>query len=206
VQVGSDRRPQRYAFNQHDGMRSSTASPDTSCHRRILKGNGSLPPRARTRSASSIGRWPPPPGDPLGGQPLSQRLQPRGAGPEGPYLLGAATVSVVGAHAGHQLVLGDVQPGAARRQQHRRRHLPCRWVVPDRADRSGDAETPAHSNSSWCRKAPGRSFQRALLHQGKPSLAGPTDSDRGQRPAGRLRHSGTTPAGGPEVSLRSPLG
>src|SRR6266508_2510292 len=31
---------------------------------------------------------------------------------------------------------------------------PCRWVMPGRAYRVNDAETRAHSNSSWCREGP----------------------------------------------------
>src|SRR5215211_3101817 len=63
-------------------------------------------------------------GYPLAGQPVGQRLQPRGEGLEGPHLLASAAVPVGHAHAGHHLVFGDVQPGAARYQQLHRRHLP----------------------------------------------------------------------------------
>src|SRR4029453_3492981 len=45
-------------------------------------------------------------------------------GRERPHLLGSATTPIGGAHAGHHLVLGDIQPGAARDQQLHRRHLP----------------------------------------------------------------------------------
>jgi hypothetical protein len=63
-------------------------------------------------------------GDPLAGQPGSQRLQPRGERLERPHLLVASTVPVRYAHAGHHLVFGDIQPGAACYQQLHRRHLP----------------------------------------------------------------------------------
>src|SRR5215217_3399795 len=63
-------------------------------------------------------------GDGFGGQPVSQRLQPRSEGRERPHLLASATVPVGHAHAGHQLVLGHIQPGAARDQQLHRQHLP----------------------------------------------------------------------------------
>jgi hypothetical protein len=65
----------------------------------------------------------------LGGQPIGQRLQPRGEGLEGPHLLGASTAPIGQAYAGHHLVLGDIQPGAAHYQQLHHRHLPmaCGW-------------------------------------------------------------------------------
>ena len=56
-------------------------------------------------------------GDGFGGQPVGQRLQPRGEGRERPHFLVAAAVPVGHAHAGHHLVLGDIQPGAARVNQ-----------------------------------------------------------------------------------------
>jgi hypothetical protein len=93
-------------------------------------------------------------GDAFGGQPPSQRLQSRGEGRERAYLLGSSATPIRDTHAGHHLVLGDIQPGAARVKQLHRRHLPCRWVVPGRANRGNDAETRAHSNSSWCRDGP----------------------------------------------------
>jgi hypothetical protein len=66
-------------------------------------------------------------GDPFGGQPPSQRLQARGEALEGPHLLASAAVPIGHAYAGHHLVFGDIQPGAARYQQLHRRHLP--WLV-----------------------------------------------------------------------------
>jgi hypothetical protein len=50
--------------------------------------------------------------------------EPRGERRERPHLLAAAAAPVGHAHAGHHVVLGDIQPGAARHQQLHRRHLP----------------------------------------------------------------------------------
>jgi hypothetical protein len=51
-----------------------------------------------------------------------------------------------------------------------------RWVVPGRADRTGDAETRAHSNSSWCREGPRVSLINGLSRT-KESRAWPGTSD-----------------------------
>jgi hypothetical protein len=108
-------------------------------------------------------------------QPASA-WEPRGERLERPHLLASAAAPVGDAHAGHHLVLGDVQPGAARDQQLHRRHLPGSWVVPGRADRSGDAETRARSNSSWCREGPRVSLINGLSCT-KESRAWPGRSD-----------------------------
>src|SRR5215218_6318382 len=115
-------------------------------------------------------------GDALGLQPVRQGLQPRGEGRERPHLLVAATVPVGHAHAGHHLVFGDIQPGAARVKQLHRRHLPVSWVAPGRAYRVNDAETRAHSNSSWCREGPSVSLINGLCCT-KESRARPGTSD-----------------------------
>jgi hypothetical protein len=50
------------------------------------------------------------------------------------------------------------------------------WVVPGRADRSDDAETRAHSNSSWCRDGPRVSLINGLSRT-KESRAWPGRPD-----------------------------
>jgi hypothetical protein len=94
-------------------------------------------------------------GDALTGQPAGQRLQPRGEGRERPHLLGSAPAPVGHTDAGHHLVLGDVQPGAARVHQLHHRHLPmaCGWRPAGPTDQA-TLITRAHSNSSWCREGP----------------------------------------------------
>jgi hypothetical protein len=62
-------------------------------------------------------------GDALGGQPPGQRLQSRGEGRERPHLLVASAAPLGHAHAGHHLVLGHIQAGAARHQQLHHGHL-----------------------------------------------------------------------------------
>jgi hypothetical protein len=111
-------------------------------------------------------------GDPFSSQPAGQRLQSRGEGRVGADLLAAAALAGRHPHTGHHLVLGHIQAGAPCYQQLHRRHLPCRWVVPGGADRSGDAERRAHSNSSWCREGPRVSLINGLCRT-KESRAWP---------------------------------
>jgi len=109
-------------------------------------------------------------------------------GLEGPHLLGASAMPVRDTDAGHHLVVGDIQPGAARYQQLHRRHLPSAvgWA-PGGAYRSGDAETRAHSNSSWCREGPASGLATGSLAARKAELgrAPPILIPRGPRRAAR---------------------
>jgi hypothetical protein len=99
--------------------------------------------------------------------------EPRGEGLKRPHLLDTATAPIGGAHARHHLVGGDIQPGAARHQQLHVDTSPARGWVPGRADRTGDAHNACSQQQFVVPGRPPRQwYQRALSHQGKPSLAG----------------------------------
>src|SRR5918996_2453920 len=115
-------------------------------------------------------------GDALLGEPVGKGLKIGAEGLEGAHLLAAAARAIRHANTGHDLVLADVQPGAVFVDHLHRRHLPCRWVVPGRADRSGDAERRARSNSSWCRDGPRVSLINGLSRT-KESRAWPGRPD-----------------------------
>jgi hypothetical protein len=114
--------------------------------------------------------------DALLGEPVGKGFKPRAERPKGVQLLAAPAGAIGHANAGHDLVLADIQPGAAFVDHLHRRHLPCRWVVPGRADRTGDAERRAHSNSSWCRDGPRVSLINGLSRT-KESRAWPGRPD-----------------------------
>ena len=63
-------------------------------------------------------------GDPVLGEPVGKGLKPRAERLEGAQLLAASPGAIGHAHAGHHLVLADVQPGAALVDHLHRRHLP----------------------------------------------------------------------------------
>jgi hypothetical protein len=131
-------------------------------------------------------------GDALPLQPVGQGLQARGERRVGADLLAASSPTptragrVRDADAGHHLVLADIQPRGAFHDQLHRLPPPTGspvLVVPGRANRGNDAETRARSKQFVVPGRPPRqSYQRALSHQGEPSLAGHTDSHPSWRP------------------------
>jgi hypothetical protein len=102
-------------------------------------------------------------GDALGLQPVGQGLQAGGERRVGADLLAASSPTrpaPAGSGTrmgGHHLVLADIQGRGAFHDQLHRLPPPPRspvLVAPGRANRRNDAETRAHSNSSWCREGP----------------------------------------------------
>src|SRR5215203_5556029 len=151
-------------------------------------------------------------GDPLAGQPPSQRLQPRGEGRERPHLLGSSAAPIRDAHADHYLVLGDIQPGAARVKQLHRRHLPMAYGwCPAGPTESTTLKHVLTATVRGAGRPPRQSYQRALSHQGKPSLAGPPRFSSLVAAPGhggliRVLHPGLFPQATPASSARAAAG
>jgi hypothetical protein len=110
----------------------------------------------------------------LGGQPVGQRLQPRGEGLDvrtswarPPRPSGARTHATTSS-------LATSNPAQRATSSSTVDTSPCRWVMPGRADRVNDAETRAHNNSSWCRDGPRVSLQPARTHHRRPAPWAPT--------------------------------
>src|SRR6266542_2041921 len=132
-------------------------------------------------------------GDPLGRQPVRQRLKISAEGGKRPDLLAAppARSRRRGPHAGHHLLFGHVQPGAALHQQVHpaTSHGRSDWV-PDLAGPTDQRGCKTCSQQQFA--VPGRPqasiYETGLPHQAQPSSArpGPILIRRGARRAWNL--------------------
>jgi len=110
-------------------------------------------------------------------EPLGKGLQTGAERRVGVHLLATPAGAIGHANAGHDLVLADIQSGAALVDHLHRGHLLVGvGKAPGGADRSGDAERRARSNSSWCREGPRVSLINGLSRT-KESRAWPGTPD-----------------------------
>jgi hypothetical protein len=137
-------------------------------------------------------------GDPLLSEPVGEGLQTGAERRVGTHLLAAPAGAIGHADTDDDLVLADVQPGAASVDHLHRGHLLV--VLVRRPAGPTDQATLKDVLAATVRgagKAPHQSYQRALSHQGKPSLAGPTDS----HPSWRPQAMGVLPRRKPDAGL-----
>jgi hypothetical protein len=115
-------------------------------------------------------------GDLLAGQPVGQRLQPRSEGLKRPHLLGSAAAPIGVRTQATTSSLATPNPAQRATSSSTVDTSPARGWAPGRAYRVNDAETRAHSNSSWCREGPRVSLINGLSRT-KESRAWPGTSD-----------------------------
>jgi hypothetical protein len=115
-------------------------------------------------------------GDPLGGQPPSQRLQPRGEGLERPHLLVAATVPAGHAHASHHLVLATSNPAQRGTSSSTVDTSPSRGWRPAGPTDQATLKRVLTATVRGAGKAPASVLSTGSRAPRKPSLAGHTQS------------------------------